>query len=38
LHYGQDVVLELGVKLAEDNTDQAIEFDLENGIVFGNAS
>lgn len=38
MHYGKDVVLELGVTLAEDNTDTAIEFDINNGIVIGNSS
>lgn len=35
LHYGADVALELGFKLAEDNSDQAIQFSAERGIVFG---
>lgn len=35
LKYGFDVEVEIGVKLAEDNTDQAIQFSTERGIVFG---
>lgn len=35
LKYGFDVEVEIGVKLAEDNTDQAIQFSTERGIIFG---
>jgi hypothetical protein len=38
LHYGQDVTLEIGVRLAEDHSDQAIQFSAERGIVFGDRS
>lgn len=38
LHYGADVNLELGVRLAEDSTDQAIQFSKDRGIVFGDRS
>lgn len=35
LHYGPEVKLVLGFKLQEDQTDQAIQFDVNRGIVFG---
>lgn len=35
LHYGPEVNLALGFKLAENQTDQAIQFSAERGIVFG---
>lgn len=38
LHYGPDVVIEIGVKLSEKESQRAIKFDANRGIVFGDSS
>ena len=38
LHYGPDVVIELGLRLSENESQRAIKFDANRGIVFGDSS
>jgi len=38
LHYGTDVVIELGLRISENESQNAIQFDSSRGIVFGDSS